>query len=185
MALKITSGPATEPITLAEAKLQLKVTGTDEDALITELIKSAREMVEDIVGRQLMTATYELYLDAFPSGVISLKPPVQSISKVEYIASDGSVYGTLAAGEYQYDLVSEPVRLMPAYDHSWPSTKAVPNAVKVTFVAGYTSAANVPVKFINAMKQFIQFMYYNRGDEGHRTIPKAFFDLLSDRVYMI
>ncbi|MBV9418770.1 MAG: phage head-tail connector protein, partial [Alphaproteobacteria bacterium] len=38
MSLQLTTPPATEPITLAEAKTHLKVDTTDDDALITRLI---------------------------------------------------------------------------------------------------------------------------------------------------
>jgi len=43
---KVSTAPASEPITLAEAKLYLRVDTTADDALITALITAARETVE-------------------------------------------------------------------------------------------------------------------------------------------
>ena len=48
---------ATEPVTLAEAKLFLKVTGTEEDSLITDLITSARRMLEKYTSSSFGTKT--------------------------------------------------------------------------------------------------------------------------------
>ena len=44
---QITSEPATEPVSLAEAKLYLRVDSSDEDDLITSMIVSARQMIEN------------------------------------------------------------------------------------------------------------------------------------------
>ena len=56
--------PASEPITLAEAKSHLRVTSNAEDALINSLIVAARDLCEhETGGRVLMTQTWELSLD--------------------------------------------------------------------------------------------------------------------------
>ena len=43
MIIKVITAPTSEPITLAEAKAQCRVDGTDEDTLITSLIGAARQ----------------------------------------------------------------------------------------------------------------------------------------------
>ena len=48
MALIDLAPPSAEPIDLAYAKTFLRVDGTDEDLLITTLIKTARHQVENI-----------------------------------------------------------------------------------------------------------------------------------------
>lgn len=56
--IRQTVAPAEEPVTLAEAKAHLRVSGTDEDAYIDALVKAARGRAESLTRRQLITATY-------------------------------------------------------------------------------------------------------------------------------
>lgn len=65
-AFNLVQGPASEPITLADAKLNLRVDLADDDALITDAIAMARERCELETGLQLITATWEIWLDHFP-----------------------------------------------------------------------------------------------------------------------
>lgn len=67
MPSKITSAPAGEPITLAEAKLHLRVDVTDDDALITSLISAARMAAETICRRAFVTQSWKVVIDQFPA----------------------------------------------------------------------------------------------------------------------
>ncbi len=55
MRATLTVPPAGEPLTLAEAKLHLRVDLSDDDALITALISAAREQAEFLTGQRLIT----------------------------------------------------------------------------------------------------------------------------------
>lgn len=78
MRLNRTSSPATEPITLAEAKLHLRV-DFDDDALITSLAIAAREVIESRLGQSLITQTWELILDYFPSAGGYYNPQIRQV----------------------------------------------------------------------------------------------------------
>ena len=58
--------PVGEPVTLAEAKLHLRVDYTDDDALITSLITVARQYAEGLTHRSFITQTWKYAMDAFP-----------------------------------------------------------------------------------------------------------------------
>lgn len=144
MGLKLVTGPAVEPVTLAEAKAHLRVTGTDEDALVSALIVAARSFAEECTGRAFVTQTWDYVLDAFPCAAFELpKAPLQSVTSVSYVDTDGATQ-TLDSGLYKVDAITDPGRIAPAYGETWPSTRAEENAVTIRFVAGYGLAAAVP-----------------------------------------
>lgn len=70
----LVTAPGSEPITLAEAKLHLRVETamTDDDTLISALIVSARQAAETITRRALITQTWKLALDQFPAPGVNI-----------------------------------------------------------------------------------------------------------------
>jgi uncharacterized phiE125 gp8 family phage protein len=159
---KVTSGPSVEPISLTEAKLDLKVDSTDEDTLITMLIQAARETIEKRTGRSLITQTRTVKLDYFPlSDTIKLPNGiVQSVSSIAYYDKD-NVSQTLSSSEYWVDTDSDICRIVA--EDGWPSTYDRPNAVTITYVAGYGAAATaVPYPLRKAMLFLIGHFYENR-----------------------
>src|SRR5690349_8146996 len=59
--------PASEPVSLADAKLFARITTTAEDALTTSLITAARQRCEDWRGFSFVTQTWDYFFDRFPS----------------------------------------------------------------------------------------------------------------------
>ena len=84
MTLIRTVDPVAEPVTLAEAKAFLRLTGTSEDELVAGLIRAAREDVERSTGLALIAQTWRLVLDALPSddAVCLMRGPVQAVLSV-------------------------------------------------------------------------------------------------------
>lgn len=189
MDLILLTPPTSEPITLTEAKLHLRMDGGEDDTLITALIQAAREVAETSTDRALMAQTWRLYRDCFPeygspyvrfsnlcqtsgwslerqnsyrSGQIELhKTPLTSVSSVKYYDIDG-VLQTWSASNYVADTNREPGRVYPAYNVVWPTTRPMPHAVIVEFIAGYANAAAVPQKIKQAMLMMIANWYENR-----------------------
>lgn len=174
---KISVAPVAEPITLAVAKAWLKVDYDDDDDIITELIVAAREYAEKRTNRALMQQTILMQLPCFPYvdrrnplGFIKLfRSPVQSLKKIQYYNTD-NVLTTLydadadpAVTDSAYlDNVYEPARITAAVNTSWPNTAARHDAVKITFVAGYSSASDIPSGIKLAMRQLLADWYRNR-----------------------
>lgn len=153
--------PAEEPLTLTEAKLHLRVTGTADDAYITALIVAARMAAEQELGRCLIETTLALKLDAFPVGDIELPwGTVTSIEEFTYLDADGDEV-TLATDDYQWDANG---RLSPAPNATWPSTETGRNnAVTVEYKAGWTDADEVPENIKAWMKLQIGALYDSRS----------------------
>lgn len=165
MSLVLVTASATEPLTLAEAKAQARVTNTDEDTLITSLIVAARQHVETLVRRALVTQTWDYKLDHFPVWEIEIPlPPLASVSSVKYLESAAGVDTTLATTEYRVLGASghNPGRITPDIGKVWPTTYDVGDAVTVRFVAGYGAAAAVPQPIKQAMLLLIAAWFENR-----------------------
>lgn len=175
--------PTEEPLTLAEAKAHLRVDSTDDDAYISSLIIVARQYAETYTARAISLATYLFSLDEFPDGQIVLpNPPVQSIESITYIDADG-VEQSLGEGSYDVDFNHEPCRIAPAFNTSWPGTRAVPAAVKITFTAGYPGVGSgsaeestIPASIKQACLLMIGHLYENREQVADRQmyeVPQA------------
>jgi uncharacterized phiE125 gp8 family phage protein len=177
------TAPAEEPVTLADAKLHCKADGTDDDTLITALITSARKQAEHILGRVLVTQTWEQALDVFPSSEIKLETvPVQSITSLKYIDAN-SVEQTIDPANYTLDLYGITHWIIPASSYTWPVTDNVANAVKIRFVAGYGAAAAVPEPIKAWIKMAVSTMYSQRDgiiDGRFGEVPRDFFAGLLD-----
>lgn len=171
MNLVQTVAPTSEPVTLAEAKQWLREDNNEQDAIITDLIVAARSWVENWTHRQLMTATWRMGMDRFPGDVCSggswddsqyvitlHRPPLQSVSSIAYVDTNGSTQ-TWSSANYAVDTYSEPAGIRRAYGVAWPDIRAQKNAVLVTYIAGYASAALVPQPIKVAMKQLVTHWY--------------------------
>lgn len=171
--LQLVTAPASEPITLDDAREHLRVRDTREDSSIAAYVKAARAYVESVTGRQLVTATWRLVLDRFPGrcedeqlpytwryGTIRVpRPPLVSVSSVQYVDTDG-VLQVLATSEYQVSTIQEPGRVAPARFKVWPVTDPQSlEAVRVEFVAGYT---DVPDDCRQAVRLLVGHLYENR-----------------------
>ena len=191
MGLKLVTPPATEPVSLSEAKEHSRITGTDEDELITTFIETAREYCEEYQNKAYITQTWDLSLDEFPDSPYSLpKPPLQSISSIKYYDQDGTEY-EFNASDYLVDTASVKGRVSLAYGKSWPSVTLQPmNGVIIQFIAGYGDAgSDVPKRIRNAIKMLVEQIYENREAtdiKKHFEIPFAVHALLGlDRIWPI
>lgn len=190
MALSLYVAPVSEPVSLSEAKVHLRVSAdqTDEDSLISALIKAAREYAESFTGRAIRTQTWDLKLDAFPCDEIVLPyPPVTSVTSITYVDTAGSTQ-TWDSSLYQTSLPSGPdagkARIWPAYGQYFPQTRCQMDAVTVRFVAGYATVSAVPESIKAAVKLLIGHWYMNREHVavgvgvGAVTVPMAADSLL-------
>lgn len=138
--MKLITPPTVEPITLAEAKAHLRITHTDEDALITSLISVARADAENELQRSLITQTREIARDAFPAAIELTFGPVIAVTSVKFDDPAG-IEQTLDPATYRLDTYRLSGWIVPDPDYSWPETRQHVNAVRVRYTAGYGPAA--------------------------------------------
>lgn len=169
--LSLVSPPAAEPVTLAEAKLHLRVDSDDlsQDSLITQLILAARTMCEEYTHRAFYTQEWDYTADGFPDEDVILlgKPPLQTVATLKYVDTAG-VLQTWAASNYVVDRATIDGAIRLAYDVSWPEHRELFNAVQIRFVAGY--AAGTPAPIIAAIKLLVGHLYEHRESVVTGTI---------------
>ncbi len=139
MGLVQTIPPARYPVHLDEVKLHRRIDSTAEDSLLTRLIAAATARVEIYIGSQLVTATWQLTLDAFPAIIYIPYPPLQSVSSIAYVDEDGATQTLAETTDYVVDTSDFLGRIAPAYNEAWPSTRSEHDAVTITYVAGYAT----------------------------------------------
>lgn len=169
MHLDLVSAPAAEPVSLADAKAHLRVDGTDENNLITSLIVAARQFVENHCEIALITQTLRLTLPAFAAAIRLPRPPVSGITQIEYVNTAGTVVTVMNNGNSLWRLSAGPMQpiVTPYFNTSWPDTAAVPDAVKITYTAGFGAAAtDVPQAIRQAMLLLIGHWYKTREAAG-------------------
>lgn len=159
--------PSELPVSVAEAKEHLRVTHSTDDDMIERHIEAATDLVERECGRVLVSQTWAMKLDGFPRacGVrgryIELpKVPGRSVTSIAYVDLNGTAQ-TLATDQYTVHADDWQPFVSEAYGVSWPSTRLQPDAVTVTFVAGYASAAAVPSALKQAVLLHVQASYDN------------------------
>jgi len=164
MGLVLVTPPASSPISLTEVKAHLRVDHTDEDTHIQLLIDAATTYLDGwtgILGRCLVSQTWDLYLDSFPTCETSIEIPLSpliSVSSVTYTDTAGDPQ-TVDSDDYTVDTITPPGWVVPDSSFSWPATMDAVNAVKVRFVAGYSS---VPAAIKAAMLLMVADLYENR-----------------------
>lgn len=169
MHLRLISGPAGEPITLAEAKAHLRVTTDADDTLISLWIAAAREQVEGLTGRALLPQTWELRIDRFPGWRRSVELPIApllAVQSIAYSAVDGTLLTVDASG---YDVLRSggpramPGRILLMPGALWPVARARDmQAVRITYQAGYADAASVPAALRSAVLLLLGELYESR-----------------------
>lgn len=146
--------PTDEPVTLAELKDHLSIESNDFDDMIADKGAEARDEVEVMIGRRLISQTWEFYFDRFESELIIPWGPAQSIESIKYVAATatGTEKTTLASSVYEYTK-GAPVKIRALEGQSFPTTKRVYDAVVVRVILGYgDSADDVPRRIKSAIK---------------------------------
>lgn len=177
--VKISSSSTGEPLDLEEVKdhLRIEVGQTDEDSYLLNLIRTARNRVEDITHRKLMRQTVQYYRDDWSTGYmpdlpygyggscISLPYPpfsTDTAPTITYKDADSSTI-TLSSTVYVCDSANEPGRICLDYDEDWPTTILHNvNPICIQYQCGYNGSTNVPPEIKHAMLLIISDLYENR-----------------------
>ena len=177
----LTTPPAVEPVTLAEAKLHLRIGHDDDDDFISTLIVSARRVAEAQTGLALIAQGWSCFRDGWPeTGVVDLPlAPLIAIGAVTVFGEDDSA-AIIDPANYYADAVSRPPRLLPRGSRLWPVPGRLGNGIEIALTAGFGAApSNVPEDLRNALKQLVAHWYENRGTGREPDLPLTVSTVIS------
>jgi uncharacterized phiE125 gp8 family phage protein len=153
--------PATEPLTLEETKLYLRVTDDAEDVQINDLIIAARMMAEQWLKRSLISQSWKIaYDDYLPECTKLPMGPVTAVTSVTIINKDASTQ-TLASNLYYLNAAQNMLVFQ---------SDVIGFRVEVVYATGYGDALAVPRPIKQGMLAHIASMYDYRG-EADGTMP--------------
>lgn len=181
-----TTPPAYLPLTLTEAKLHLRVDGTEEDALISAFIGAAVDTCQQITGRSLMSQAWKLTIDEFADEISLPWPTVLTVVSAQYKDEDGATQ-TLASSVYE--LAGDKVCLVPGQE--WPAVRGGSGSVWINYTAGYSAGIEavqqsaVPYGIKAWLLLTIGTLYAHResiqAGVSVAALPERFADSLLDR----
>ena len=184
---KVTTKPKVEPVQLKEVKAALRIDDNEEDSLIAQYIRDAREMAETYMGQKFITQTVTAYVSnyseveepwwegtrvvpenyAFGNRTIDLKYlPVQSITQVDTVdwSNTETVYDSDNYTLDNFDAKKAP-RMVFNQGASLPGSLRQPNGIKITYVAGYgDNPSDVPNHIRRGIVLLASHLWANRGD---------------------
>ena len=156
------TAPASEPVTLAEAKLYLRVDGTSEDSLISDLIVAARMSAETWLKLSLITQSWKLvYNDYLDDEVVLPMPPVTSVSSVVVTNRDATTQVILATNYYLN--AAKRKLLFDNYVSGF--------SIEINYNTGYGAAAQIPQPIKYGILAHIAALYDERGLIGQENLP--------------
>lgn len=177
MSLTLLTPPVAEPVSVSDLKTHLRVTSSAEDAMIAGLGLAARQAIEARYGLCILAQEWRLSLDRVPDHAITL--PFSPILSVEHVGvTRQGITEVILPSDYDVHvgLVGR-LRMNRAV-----RTDARLAAVKITFIAGWTTPESVPEEIRLAIKVLAAHFFENReGGVADRfyTSPEGLHALLA------
>ena len=174
MRLVLVTAPSVEPVTLEELQTHLRADTSDnaDDDLLISIQQAAREHVEHITRRALLTQTWDYSLDAWPDGnaivlpLGNLQNAVATAPVVTWLDADGTSTTLTWVTDYLVQTAGDQCGVIALpYSGAWPTGTLYPVApITVRYVAGWTTAALVPASLRAAVKLLAADLYEMRGE---------------------
>ena len=161
----VVTAETTDVVTTAQVKANLRIASSDSthDTLIDTCREASIEVAKEYLQKSLINRTLKLSLDNIPFSDsvlpnqegITTGPfleyrqrsvnlpfsPVVSVSSVKTF-NDSDTETTMASSRYYVDTASDYGRVVLRTGETWDDMLRVANAIEITYVAGYGSAAS-------------------------------------------
>tara|TARA_Y100000593_G_scaffold84652_1_gene160458 strand:+ start:8116 stop:8739 length:624 start_codon:yes stop_codon:yes gene_type:complete len=176
-----TVAPTERAAIYEEVAEHLRIDDADAEIDVTRKIDDAIEFIETATGRALLTSTWQVTFDKFPTAREPQRLPLgwlQTVDEIQYTDTAGTVQTVNAATvltDYQVITDREPGLIAPIYTKIWPVARDELAAVRYTITCGKT-AANLPASVKSAINLLTGHLYENREettDKALRNVPLA------------
>lgn len=109
--------PATEPVSLLEAKAQLRIEPafTDDDDYISALISVARDRCESYCNQFFTAQTLEIIFDTKAEGAVDLPYPGLTVTNIIYVNQD-NVPTLIDPSDYVYSPIGQKLEFLKSFD---------------------------------------------------------------------
>lgn len=163
MGISLVIGPASDPVSLSEARDHCRLDNNESDGLLAGYVLAARRYAEGYTRRAFVTQTWDATFDyRWPTvcGQTQIDlplPPLASVTYVSYVDGNG-VTQTLASNQYRVLTDGSFGRIVPAQGVSWPTVRGQRNAITVRFVAGW-DPSDVPDEIRTAILLHTELLF--------------------------
>lgn len=154
MGLALVTDASTLPWTLSNFTAEIvnykQSSGNDDDC--TAVLNAATKWVQNQTCRQLMLATWKQTCNDWPiedcDGFYSINldlKPLSSVTSVKYYNTSATLTTVTSTDYWAITTATRPKVTFNPDEFDWPSLQnGRPDAIEITFVAGYADAATVP-----------------------------------------
>lgn len=164
MSSLLLTGPAVEPLALAEARSFLRVEHDGDDDVVAALIAGARMHVEAATRRALIVQTWRHVRDAWPAdGRLKILPaPLREVVAARVYDADGDAQD-IDAEAFVADTAAAPGVIAFAPWSLAPPGRAIAG-IEIDIEVGYGAAASdIPDGLRQAVRLLVAHWYENRG----------------------
>ncbi|ODM77789.1 head-tail connector protein [Bradyrhizobium elkanii] len=160
--LRISQRPAGYPVSLDEAKAQLRVTGTASDALIGGMIGAATAHCEALVQRAFVPRTFQWVLPHWRHVIEIPIAPVayDAVHSIMFVDWATETQQTLDPASYVVQTAGDSIRIFPKFGTCWPVLFSyAPEPIVIEFDAGYEDIDDLPPNVKAAILLQIRHLY--------------------------
>ena len=182
MSLTLNSPPASEPLSLDDMKAHLRLTTSDDDNSVSQLLVAARHALEARAGLAFMTQAWTFRLDRnrveHMGDVLLPISPIKSIDAVRVVMSDGQA---VDVSDDQYSVQAGTIGRVK-FNTALPVNTQPLSSIEIDFTAGHDTINLIPAELRHAIRLLAAHFYENRESASEArvfSIPRAIDALIA------